>query len=561
MLHGNCEHSGRQNVSRATYAICFPRNSGFPSRLGLPLVFMAQFLAQNHLLTIFLVVGLGAILGAIRIGPLRFGAAGALFVGLLVSAYSPEAGQGTAIIQQIGLAFFVYTVGIAAGSTFFADLRRQTSLLGSATIICIVGAIVAMVGGHLLGLGKGLVSGLYTGALTAAPALDAATRVSGGSDAAVGYAFGYPVGVIIGILIVTMTVTRKWLGENDTPSLAGAGLESVTVRVDRAVMTRKISAWREGRIRMSYLQRDGHTRVLIPGEELRPGDLVVLVGGAAAIAEAIDEIGVQTEEHLADDRSDVAFERIVVSSPDVAGRSIAELNMATRFGAAITRVRRGDLDLLASDDLKLNLGDHAAVVVPQEELDDVQSFLGDSERRVSEVDGMAFGIGMVLGMALGAIPFPTFGGATFQLGSAAGPLIVGMLLGALRRTGPLVWTLPAAANITIRSIGLMLFLAALGLNAGPAFVQLLVSPEGPKAALLALVIVVVCCIAQALAGRFLKLSAPRTAGAVAGFLGQPAVLQAADARVADERIEAAYATMFAFAIIVKIFLIPFIWAL
>ena len=82
---------------------------------------MAQFLAQNHLLTIFLVVGLGAVLGAIRFGPLRFGAAGALFVGLLVSAYSPQAGQGTAIIQQIGLAFFVYTVGIAAGSTFFSD--------------------------------------------------------------------------------------------------------------------------------------------------------------------------------------------------------------------------------------------------------------------------------------------------------------------------------------------------------------------------------------------------------------------------------------------------------
>ena len=424
---------------------------------------MAQFLAQNHLLTIFLVVGLGAFLGAIRFGPLRFGAAGALFVGLLVSAYSPQAGQGTAIIQQIGLAFFVYTVGIAAGSTFFSDLRKQTSLLGSAAIICVVGAVVATIGGHFLGLGKGLVTGLYTGALTAAPALDAATRVSGDPQAAVGYAFGYPIGVIVGIIVVTMTVTRKWLGEKDTPSLAG--------------------------------------------------------------------------------------------------RAIVELNLATRFGATITRVRRGDLDLLARDDLKLNLGDHAAVVVPQEELDNVQSFLGDSERRVSEVDGMAFGIGMVLGMALGAIPFPMFGGATFQLGSAAGPLIVGMLLGALRRTGPLVWTLPASANITIRSVGLMLFLAALGLNAGPALVDLLLRPEGWKAAILATIIVAVCCAAQAIAGRYLGLSAPRTAGAVAGFLGQPAVLQAADARVADERIEAAYATLFAFAIIVKIFLVPFIWTL
>ena len=115
----------------------------------------------------------------------------------------------------MGLAFFVYTVGIAAGSTFFADLRRQSSLLGSATIICILGAIIAWAGGHFLGLGKGLVTGLYTGALTAAPALDAATRVSGSGDAAVGYAFGYPIGVIVGIVVVTMTVTRKWIGEKD----------------------------------------------------------------------------------------------------------------------------------------------------------------------------------------------------------------------------------------------------------------------------------------------------------------------------------------------------------
>ena len=221
-------------------------------------------------------------------------------------------------------------------------------------------------------------------------------------------------------------------------------------------------------------------------------------------------------------------------------------------------MRRGDLDLLARDDLDLQLGDHVAVVVPTDELDDIAEWLGDSERRVAEVDGMAFGIGMVLGLLLGIVSFPLPGGQAFQLGAAAGPLIVGMLLGALRRTGPLVWTLPAAANLTIRQIGLMLFLAALGLNAGPQFATLLGSPEGWRAALLAFVMVVACCLAQAYGGKLIGISAARAAGGVAGFLGQPAVLQAADARVSDERIEGAYATLFAFAIIVKILLIPVI---
>ena len=520
---------------------------------------MASLFASSPLLALFVVVALGAAIGAIRIGPLRFGAAGALFVGLVVSAFHPEiVSNHMSIVQPMGLAFFVYCVGISAGATFFQNLRKQTNLLALTTIVCVVGALIALVGGRLLGLSSGLTSGLFTGALTAAPALDTATRLTGDPNAAVGYAFGYPVGVIGGILLVTITVTRKWVGPKDTPSLAGASLEAVSVHVTKQINTRDIDAWRDQRVRLSYLRRDGRTRVTAPGEDLLPGDHVVMVGDPASIKETAPLIGEILDHNLEDDRSDLAFERIVVSNPDVAGRSVCELNVTKRFGAVITRVRRGDLDLLARDDLDLQLGDHVAVVVPTDELDDIAEWLGDSERRVAEVDGMAFGIGLVLGLLLGIVSFPLPGGQGFQLGAAAGPLIVGMLLGALRRTGPLVWTLPAAANLTIRQIGLMLFLAALGLNAGPQFASLLGSPEGWRAALLAAVMVVVCCAIQALGAKFIGLSSARAAGGIAGFLGQPAVLQAADARVTDERIEAAYATLFAFAIIVKILLLPII---
>ena len=520
---------------------------------------MASLFASSPLLALFVVVALGAAIGAIRIGPLRFGAAGALFVGLIVSALHPEVvSTHMSIVQPMGLAFFVYCVGISAGATFFQDLRKQTNLLALTTIVCVVGALIALAGGRLLGLSSGLTSGLFTGALTAAPALDTATRLTGDPNAAVGYAFGYPVGVIGGILIVTITVTRKWVGPKDTPSLAGSSLEAVSIHVSKHINTRDIDAWRDQRVRLSYLRRDGRTRVTAPGEDLLPGDHVVMVGDPASIKETAPLVGEILDHNLEDDRSDLAFERIVVSNPDVAGRSVSELNVTKRFGAVITRVRRGDLDLLARDDLDLQLGDHVAVVVPTDELDDIAEWLGDSERRVAEVDGMAFGIGLVLGLLLGIVSFPLPGGQGFQLGAAAGPLIVGMLLGALRRTGPLVWTLPAAANLTIRQIGLMLFLAALGLNAGPQFASLLGSPEGWRAALLAAVMVVVCCVIQALGAKFIGLSSARAAGGIAGFLGQPAVLQAADARVTDERIEAAYATLFAFAIIVKILLLPLI---
>ncbi|PID98266.1 MAG: transporter [Actinobacteria bacterium] len=522
---------------------------------------MGELLTTHHLLTLFLVVGAGAALGAIRFGPIRLGAAGALFVGLAVSAQIPQAGEGLAIVQQIGLAFFVYTVGIGAGASFFSHLRRQSPLLLSAALVATVSAVIALIGGRVLGLDRGLTVGLFTGALTSAPALDAASRITNSSQAAVGYAFGYPIGVLIGILVVSMTVTRQWTGNTDTPSLAATGLEAVTVRVKNAINTRHVTGWKDQRIRMSYLRRENRTRVVLPGEDLLPFDEVIVVGDPLSLQRAIADLGDPIEEHLANDRSDVAFERIVVSNPDIAGRTVRELGIGSQFGATLTRVRRGDLDLLARDDLALQLGDHVAVVVPIEELEAVQTWFGDSEKRVAEVDAMGIGIGMVLGMFLGAVPFPLPGGATFELGSAAGPLIVGMILGALRRTGPLVWTLPASANITIRHIGLLLFLAALGLGAGSDLARILTSTEGWRAALLAVVIVLASCLLQTLAGRILGLSAARTAGSVAGFLGQPAVLQAADSRVADERIEVAYATLFAFSIISKIFLVPLIWLL
>ena len=137
-----------------------------------------------------------------------------------------------------------------------------------------------------------MILGIFTGALTAAPALDAATRVTGDPQAAVGYAFGYPIGVIVGILVVTMTVTRKWLGAKDTPSLAGKSLETLTVRVTETVNTRHVRAWRDQRVRMSYLRRGGITRVVVPGEDLQEGDFILLVGDPENIEEAASQVGV-----------------------------------------------------------------------------------------------------------------------------------------------------------------------------------------------------------------------------------------------------------------------------
>src|SRR5699024_3162992 len=149
---------------------------------------------------------------------------------------------------------------------------------------------------------------------------------------------------------------------------------------------------------------------------------------------------------------------LVVSSPKAAGRRLDDLDIPGRFHGTVTRVRRGDLDLLARDDLTLELGDRVLAVVPQECLGEVAEFFGDSERRISEVDAFTLGLGMALGLVVGLVTIPLPGGLTFTLGAAAGPLLVGMILGRVERTGPFLWGLPHAANLTTRQLGLMFFL-------------------------------------------------------------------------------------------------------
>ncbi|NLI04051.1 MAG: transporter [Actinomycetaceae bacterium] len=517
-------------------------------------------LMESPLLTIFLVVALGGIVGVIPFGPLRFGAAGALFVGLFIGNLAPGLADQMGLIQSLGLALFVYTVGLAAGQTFFADLRRQSRLMAAVIAVLIVGAVVAIIGGKMLGFDPALTVGVFAGSLTATPALAAATAATGSGVPAVGYSLGYPLGVVVGILVVAWVINRTFPGTNDTPSLAGQQLRAVTANVEKTVQVRKVPGWKQQLIRMSYLQRGSTQRVISPGEDLLPGDRVVIVGLPDDVDRAVNAIGSQLREHLADDRSEVQFKSFVVSRSRLAGRSIADLNLSSRFGAMITRVQRGDLELLASEDLHLELGDRLAVAYPRPEEANLEEFFGNSERKISEVDAVGLGLGLAAGLFLGTIELHLPGGTIFSLGAAAGPLIVGMVLGYLQRTGPLVWQLPLAANLTIRQLGLLLFLAAVGIASGPAFADTAFSMLGLKAGLLAAVIAAVVLILTALAGRLLGLSAPRTAGAMAGILGQPAILAFASAKVLDERIESGYAALFALGIIIKIVLVSLVLA-
>lgn len=517
-----------------------------------------DLLTASPLLTLFLVVALGAVLGAIPFGPLRLGAAGALFVGLAVGFYAPELGKDMTLVQQLGLILFVYCVGLSAGQTFFSDLKKQYKLLLAAALSLLVAVAVTVAGGMLLGLKPDLRVGVFAGSLTATPALAAAVDLTGSDTPAVGYSLGYPAGVIIGIIMVAIFVGRKWPGAHDTPALAGQKLHAVTAVVTKPISMRDVPGWLDQSIRMSYLRTGGVTRVVSPGQTLGENDEVVVVGLPEDVDKAVAVIGYALPEHLADDRSTVEFRSFIVSRARVAGSTVAELNLAARFGAVVTRVKRGDLETLAADDEIVELGDQLYVAYPREEERDLAAFFGDSRNSVAQVDAIALGLGIVAGIMLGMLEISLPSGSSFSLGFAAGPLVVGLVLGYLHRTGPIVWQLPQGANLTMRQLGLMLFLAAVGIASGPAFMQTAFTELGVRAGILAVAVAAVTLLVMAGAGRLLGLSAARTAGAMAGSLGQPALLSFAQSRTNDERIEAGYATIFAFGIVLKIILVSLV---
>lgn len=518
---------------------------------------LIDLLVANPLLQVFVVVGLGALLGIVPFGPIRFGAAGALFVGLGVGALDADLGQGLSLVQSLGLALFVYCVGLAGGGPFVRGLRTYAPMMAISVLVLGVVAVMAVVVGLALDVPAAFVAGVFAGAGNSTPALQAGLDAAGTNEPSVGYSLAYPVGVATSIALVAWLMRNPTSGARDPEPAASLGLVNATVRVTRECDADHVPGLAENQLLVTMRRRDGHTRVVAGTPHLHPGDEVLVVGTPPAVETAVEWLGERAEDELVDDRSEVTFRRVLVSSPRLAGLTVAELGLEERFGTVASRLRRGDVDMLAVAGMELRIGDRLRVVTPRERVEEVSNYLGDSERRVNELDLLTLGIGLAAGLLIG-VPGIVLGDIRLSLGAAAGPLIVGMVLGALRTTGPLTWEIPLAANQLLRQLGVAVFLACIGLSAGRDFAEQLFTRTGAIGIALGFVVITVGGLATAWSARRLGASSARTAGLLAGYNGQPAVLAYANEQALDERIDAGFATLFALDTIAKIIIVQLI---
>lgn len=537
-----------------------------------------RLLAQNPLLLLFLVAAIGYPLGRVRLRGSQLGVAAVLFVGLGAGAIDAALALPE-IVYMLGLAIFVYTVGLSSGRAFVSSLRRD----GLRNAALAVGAIafataLAAAAQRLLGVDRAAAAGIFTGALTNTPALAAAieTLRQASPDGAVSgpvvaYSICYPMGVV-GVVLAIRVARRLWKPDlaAEAARLAELGasnepLASETVRVAQDMGGLSIEELVRGlrwRVIFGRIRRGGALRLATPDERLLPGDLVTVVGPQAELERVAARLGGISEERIDLDRRQFDLRRIFVSNPEVAGVPLRDLDLPRRLGAVVTRVRRGDDELLPSDAMRLEIGDRVRVLAPVRALPDVTAFFGDSYRAASEVDILTFALGLALGLVLGILPIPLPGGIRVSLGFAGGPLVVALVLGTVERTGGMIWTLPFSANVALRQIGLILFLAGIGTRAGQGFLGAFAGGGGLAIlAAGAVVTFATALLTLVVAHRLMRIPMSLALGMVAGVHTQPAVLGYALDETRNEIPNLGYAATYPAATIAKLLLVQILVAL
>jgi len=545
---------------------------------------MIQLLLDNPLLLLFIVTAIGYPLGHIKIKGSSLGVAAVLFVGLAVGSLHPDL-KLPEIIYTFGLVAFVYTIGLSSGPAFFASFRRK----GLRDNLLIVGGLCLAAGLtvgalYLLNLKSTLAGGLFTGSMTNTPALAALLEQIKAfappdlvdewvSEPVVGYSIAYPVGVI-GPILAIFILQRLWRIDyhreaqaSGEPGATHQQLQNRTIRVTRPEAAQQsvydLVQQQQWNVIFGRIKHGDGPLALVGGDtRLAVGDLITLIGTQEDLDEVTNYLGELSSERLELDRSEYDFRRMFVSNPRVVGHRLRDLDLPQQFGAIVTRLRRGDVELLANGDTVLEPGDRVRVLAKPEAMPAVSKFFGDSYRALSEIDLLTFSLGVTLGLLLGTIPIPLPGGITFKLGLAGGPLIVGLILGNRGRTGPLVWAMPYSANLVLRQIGLILFLAAVGTRSGYAFVNTFAQSGGVYIFLAGAVITCVTALTVLCVGHYL-LGIPMglLSGLLAGMQTQPAVLGFALEQSENDLPNIGYATVYPIATITKILLAQLILTL
>jgi len=379
------------------------------------------------------------------------------------------------------------------------------------------------------------------------------------AEPVVAYSVCYPMGVIGMILAIILFQKIFKTSLKTTPQVAEADkITNATVVITNDEITRQpireIKTKYKLNVVFGRIKREGSSFLALETVTPALGDLMTIVGKPAEIEKAITLLGKRSEIHLEVDHQQLDMRRVFVSNHDIIGQSLKDLNLPHTMGIIITRIRRGDSDILPNANTTLQFGDRVRILTGRNELASASKFFGDSYAAQSEIDILTLGLGMAAGFLLGMVPIPLPGGITLKLGIAGGPLIVALLLGSINRVGKLVFVMPYSANHTVRQLGLVLFLAGVGTRSGYAFRETIThTDDGLTFFMLgASITVLVAFFFLFIGHHFLKIPFPKLAGMLSAVQTQPAVLAFVNEQAKSEQPNIGYSSVFPIATLAKI---------
>ena len=539
---------------------------------------MSDIALTVSVLALVAVVGLW--IGNVKIRGVGFGIGGVLFGGIIVGHFVDQAGITLSspmlhFIQEFGLILFVYTIGIQVGPGFFASLRVSGLRLNLfAILIVILGGLVTAVLHKLFDIPLPVVLGIFSGAVTNTPALGAGQQILRDlgvpfdvvDQMGMSYAMAYPFG-ICGILL-TMWLMRLFFRVNvekeaqqfDESSGNGhAVLQTINVRVENPNLNnmaiQDVPMLNSDKLICSRLKRDDLLMVPAPGTLIQTGDLLHLVGRPEDLHNAQLVIGKEVATSLSTRGTDLKVERVVVTNEKVLGKRIRDLHFKQRYDVVISRLNRAGVELVASSHASLQFGDILNLVGRPEAIDAVAAELGNAQQKLQQVQMLPVFIGIGLGVLLGSIPLfvPGFPVA-LKLGLAGGPLIMALILGRIGSIGKLYWFMPPSANLALRELGIVLFLAVVGLKSGGDFVVTLTAGDGLSWIAYGIFITAIPLLTAGILARLLmKMNYLTLCGMLAGSMTDPPALAFANNLHATSGAAAlSYATVYPLVMFLRI---------
>ncbi|MDD5556720.1 MAG: TrkA C-terminal domain-containing protein [bacterium] len=501
------------------------------------------------------VMGLGYLLGRVRIRTISLGPSAILFVALLLGAFGFTVPK---IIGDLGVVLFVYAVGLQAGPRFFHTFRRRGIPFALiALAVGAAGAAVAVLATLLCRVPAPLAVGMFTGALTSTPGLAAALNATGDPSVSVGYGIAYPFGVVAVVLFVQVLpkILGASLAEEERAEEAEAGVR--VARRQFVVRNPNFTGRPLKELRLHEMAAANLTR-LRRGSDILPvtaetcfmtGDVVSAVGGEADLDRLRLILGEETEDPDLMRSGAVDARNVLLSSAEIVGRPLSELRLVDRFGIILTRVRRDAMEFIPTARFVLEIGDSVRAVGEPSACEAFARFAGQQEKRIHETNMTALAVGMAAGVVAGMVPIGLPGGVTLRLGLAGGPLIVGLLLSHYGRVGSFNVRTPHAAKYILRELGLAFFLAWAGAGAGGSAAPVL-REHGLALVLLGAAATALPMLAGLLlARRLFSLDILTTLGVICGSMTSTPALGAVSASTTSERPAVAYAAAYPVALI------------